>query len=221
MAVTAGGRLYTWGAGGSGALGTGQERDMYTPTRVKARGFGGAAVVFATTCFAHSLVVTRDGALWACGTNYFGALGLPDNRDRLSFLRVGAGVFGGKRIVGAAAGFGHSVAVTEDGGLWTWGGYGESGQLGHNDDYGRRLPTLVAGAALGGERVGRCRALPAEHALAFAMGTHQRLGAASPVKCLAGEVGLLRMIAGWCRRWRWVSGAAGKEEGVVRLLGGW
>ena len=28
------------------------------------------------------------------------------------------------------------------------------------------------------------------------------------------------MIAGWCRRWRWVGGAAGREEGVVRLLGG-
>ena len=38
--------------------------------------------------------------------------------------------------------------------------------------------------------------------------------------CLAGEVGLLRMIAGWCRRWRWVGGAAGREEGLVRLLGG-
>ena len=32
--------------------------------------------------------------------------------------------------------------------------------------------------------------LPAEHAAAFAMGTHGRLGAASPVRCLAGEVGL-------------------------------
>ena len=62
--------------------------------------------------------------------------------------------------------------------------------------------------------------MAAEHAVAFAMGTHGRLGAASPVRCLAGEVGLLRMIAGWCRRWRWVSGAAGREEGVVRLLGG-
>ena len=69
-------------------------------------------------------------------------------------------------------------------------------------------------------RIGRCRGLPAEHALAFAMGTHRRLGAASPVRCLAGEVGLLRMIAGWCRRWMWVSRAAGREEGVVRLLGG-
>ena len=60
--------------------------------------------------------------------------------------------------------------------------------------------------------------MAAEHAVAFAMGTHGRLGAASPVRCLAGEEGLLRMIAGRCRRW--VSGAAGREEGVVRLLGG-
>ena len=28
------------------------------------------------------------------------------------------------------------------------------------------------------------------------------------------------MIAGWCRRWRGVGGAAGREEGGVRLLGG-
>ena len=82
------------------------------------------------------------------------------------------------------------------------------------------VPTEVMGAGLGGGRIGRCRGLPAEHALAFAMGTHGRLGAASPVRCLAGEEGLLRMIAGWCRRWRWVGGAAGREEGVVRLLGG-
>ena len=84
----------------------------------------------------------------------------------------------------------------------------------------RLVPTEVSGAGLGGGRIGRCRGLPAEHAVAFAMGTHGRLGAASPVRCLAGEVGLLRMIAGWCRRWRWVSGAAGREEGVVRLVGG-
>ena len=80
------------------------------------------------------------------------------------------------------------------------------------------MPTEVAKAGLGGGRIGRCRGLPAEHAVAFAMGTHGRLGAASPVRCLAGEVGLLRMIAGWCRRW--VGGAAGREEGVVRLLWG-
>ena len=57
-----------------------------------------------------------------------------------------------------------------------------------------------------------------EHALAFAMGTHGRLGAASPVRCLAGEVGLLRMIVGGCRKW--VGGLAGRQDGLLRLLGG-
>ena len=57
-----------------------------------------------------------------------------------------------------------------------------------------------------------------EHALAFAMGTHGRLGAASPVRCLAGEVGLLRMIVGGCRKW--VGGVAGRQDGLLRLLGG-
>ena len=108
--------------------------------------------------------------------------------------------------------------MTEDGALWTWG-LGNFGQLGHGDDQRRLVPTEVLGAGLRGGRIGRCRdRLPAEHAVAFAMGTHGRLGAASPVRCLAGEVGLLRMIAGWCRRW--VGGAAGREEGVVRLLWG-
>ena len=65
-------------------------------------------------------------------------------------------------------------------------------------------------------RVGRSWGLPAEHLLAFATGTHGRLGAASPVRSLAGKVELLRLIAGWCRGW--VSRSAGKEEGVVRLL---
>ena len=76
----------------------------------------------------------------------------------------------------AAAGSQHSAAVTEDGALWTWG-YGSDGQLGHGDHQSRLVPTEVLGAGLGGGRIGRCRGLPAEHAVAFAMGTHGRLGA--------------------------------------------
>ena len=167
----------------------------------------------------HTLVVTHDGALWACGQGLYGQLGLNNEAKRLTFERVGAGGFGGARIMAAAAGDAHSAAVTEDGALWTWG-KGDDGRLGHGDRRRRWVPSVVAGAGFGGGRIGRCRALPAEHAVAFAMGTHRRLGAASPVRCLAGEVELLRMIAGWCRGWRWVSGAAGREEGLVRLLGG-
>ena len=259
VAVRAGGGLVTWGEGCFGKLGHDDTGNRPVPTLVGAGAFGGSAVVMAACGPEHTLAVPRDGTLWACGRGSDGRLGLDDERDRHVFQRVGAGEFGEARIVSAAAGLRHSVAVTEDGTLWTWGA-NETGRLGHGDEFmkeptwfhtdersrwvprtqafhnersyesyltqhpwpadDRWVPAQVARASFGDVRIGRCRALPAEHALAFAMGTHWRLGAASPVRCLAGEVGLLRMIAGWCRRWRWVSGAAGREEGVMRLLGG-
>ena len=169
------------------------------PTLVGAGAFGGSAVVMAACGGAHTLAVTHDGALWACGWGLFGQLGLNDEAKRRVFERVRAGGFGGARIVAAAAGYMHSAAVTENGLLWTWGS-GDSGQLGHGDGEDRLVPTVVAGTGLEGGRIGRCRGLPAEHALAFAMGTHDRLGAASPMQGLVGEEGLLRMISGWCRR---------------------
>merc|ERR1712091_841675 len=148
---------------------------------------------------AHTLVVTEDGGLWACGHGLNGQLGLDDEAPRHVFERVGAGAFGGARVVAAAAGRDHSAAVTEDGALWTWG-YGYYGRLGHGDEENRLVPTEVAGAGLGGGRIGRCRGLPAEHAVAFAMGTHGRLGAAANAHCsvLAAEPGLVGMIVGMC-----------------------
>ena len=162
----------------------------------------------------HTLVVALEGALWACGLGSFGRLGLNDEASRHAFERVGAGAFGGARVVAAAAGFQHSAAVTEDGALWTWG-CGEHGQLGHGDERNRLVPTEVAGAGLGGGRIGRCRGLPAEHAVAFAMGTHGRLGAGADAHCsvLAAEPGLVGLIVGMC-------GIRVGGEGLVRLLGG-
>ena len=95
-----------------------------------------------------------------------------------------------------------------------------TGGLGHGDEANRPVPTVVAEAGLGGGRIGRCRGLPAEHALAFAMGTHGRLGVAADAhcSCVASEVGLVKMIFDFCLTWP--RGAAGTAEGLVRLLGG-
>ena len=88
------------------------------------------------------------------------------------------------------------------------------------------MPTVVTREGLGGGRIGRCRGLlPAEHALAFAMGTHWRLGGETDAHCsvLAAEPGLVGMIVGMCcgrlglHAGEWL-GCAG--QGLVRLLGG-
>ena len=219
VAVTTGGRLYTWGQGWHGQLGHGDTGNRLVPTLVGPGAFGGSAVVMAACGSFHTLVVTHDGALWACGRGFNGLLGLSDDGVRHAFERVGAGEFGGARVVAAASGEHHLAAVTEDGALWTRV-MGDDGRLGLGGEERRWAQTLLAGAGLGGGRIGRCRGLPAEHALAFAMGTHGRLGAAADAhcSCVASEVGLIKMIFDFCLSWP--RGAAGTAEGLVRLLGG-
>ena len=130
--------------------------------------------------------------MWACGFGSDGQLGFNDEADRHVFERVGAGAFGGARVVAAAAGLQHSAAVTEDGALWTWG-FGDDGRAGPRRRGALLGAAMVVGAGLGGGRIGRCRGLPAGHALAFAMGTHRQVGG-------GGHTGGAGAAAGGARR---------------------
>ena len=78
VAVTAGGRLYSLGHGAYGRLGHGDLGNRLVPTQVGAGVFGGSAVVMAACGYYHTLVVTHDGAPWACGLGGNGELGLND-----------------------------------------------------------------------------------------------------------------------------------------------
>ena len=123
-------------------------------------------------------------------------------------------------IVTIAAGAYHSVAVTEHGGLYTWGsGRNPNSKdlepigLGHGDMLDKPVPTIVAPHLLQGARVGRCHRLQQEHAVAFAMSSHHRLGEGSLVYSMPVEA--VRSVveeSGWRRE--------GEGEGVVRVMGG-
>ena len=175
-----------------------------------------------------------------------------DKMLRTVFERVRLPVLSDARIVMASAGCYHSAAVTEDGALFTWGrGQDHGGRptgLGHGDITERLRPTLVEPDSMDGARIGRCRELAREHALAFAMVTHPRLGRAQAQaqagpqvagarrsqrlqdkaaaaagggdECVFGGLAdhLVEMVVKACREWP--EGAAGKEEGVVRVRGG-
>ena len=331
-AITTDEQLHVWGWGAHGQLGHGTRDNALVPEAVDTGAFGGSPVAMAACGDYHTLVVTCSGALWACGNGGCGQLGLNDREGRLYFARVGLAEFGNSEIVAAAAGHLHSIVVTKEGGILTWGD-GARGRLGHLDEAGfgevvrepegveggaltlggredrlgrgrwavrrrdrdgggswlqrgsRLLPGPVAAEGFQCARLGRYRALPAAHALAFVMGTHARLGAASGdadagdllggqaarataspsespgesarssisrsptlsglagdsneephaengiqilparasgtgynLESLAGEEGLVSMIARLCLAWP--SGPARCEEGVVRLLGG-
>lgn len=173
--------------------------------------FGGSLVRMAACGYAHTLVVTVAGSVWAWGKGNGGRLGLNDEQNRTTPMLVGPEHFAGASVATVAGGYDHSAAVTEGGALYTWG-QGEAsypgsqvpGGLGHADLADRLVPTPVSPRLLGGARVGRCHGLAEEHALAFAMGTHARLGAGTGGAAVGGR-----------RRSRRVQGKApaGEEEG--------
>ena len=220
MAVGVNGALWAWGWGSSGQLGLGDTNNRLVPTLVGTEEvFGGSQVRTISCGDVHTLAVTEAGELWVWGEGAQGRLGLNDGQRRLVPTRVDPQHFAHAPISAVAAGDYHSAAVTAGGALYTWG-QGEAqptgsqvpGGLGHVDLANRLVPTLVPRQLLGGARVGRCHGLLEELALAFAMGTHERLGAGSAA---AGGVGGRRRS----RRAQGKAPAAMREEeGCLYLM---
>ena len=97
---------------------------------------------------AHSLALTASGAVWSWGDGFFGKLGHGDDHAQWQPKKVEA--FAGQRIVAVSAALVHSLAITADGALWSWG-WGASGKLGHGDEHDQLLPKKVE--AFAGQRV--------------------------------------------------------------------
>lgn len=79
------------------------------------------------TGYMHTLVITKNGKLYACGRNDSGQLGLKDLINRNLLTQIGNDSNWSK----ISAGSDHSLALKSDSTLWTWGG-NDRGQLGLN-----------------------------------------------------------------------------------------
>jgi len=195
LAVAADGvAVWAWGRMHSG--------NSRVPRRVAtAAAFGGARVCSAACAKSHFVVVTSDGALWTWGVSRHGALG--HGREH-RHIRVPRRIEGAPRCVAVAAALDRSAAMSEHGLPYHWGRFAANAPC-------RYFPEVLLE-----QTVGPFHPVPAEHALAFAMGGHQRLGAASPLFTAAVE--LMQLFVETAR-----DGAAGcmrRLEGVTRLLGG-
>lgn len=157
LALTADGRVLAWGAGREGELGDGAvvESDRLVPATVP--DLHDVAAVSAG--YFHGLALRRDGSVWSWGDNSYGQLGYagPDRCDVVPCATRPRVVPGLPRIVAVAAAFHHSLALAEDGAVWSWGS-GRQGQLG---DGGQdesptprraQLPVQVIAIAAGGSQ---------------------------------------------------------------------
>ncbi|XWS58541.1 hypothetical protein CRYUN_Cryun08bG0042800 [Craigia yunnanensis] len=132
VAVTARGKVYTWGFGRGGRLGhpdfdihSGQAA-VITP-RLVTSGLGARRVKAIAAAKHHTVIATEGGEVFTWGSNREGQLGYtsvdtqPTPR-RVSSLR--------SRIVAVAAANKHTAVVSESGEVFTWG-CNREGQLGY------------------------------------------------------------------------------------------
>lgn len=129
------GRVYGAGGNSHGQLGLKDASDRVSFTvAVRRREVGGSAIRSVSCGFAHSLLLTRAGAVWGLGDC---ALPGPEgaNPREAQTLVSSMRILGGSsmRIEGMAAGGGHSLCWAADGTFLSFGG-GAGGQLGCGDD---------------------------------------------------------------------------------------
>ena len=144
LALTADGRVLTWGYNNYGQLGDGSTANSTLPRVVIHDSyFPLQNMVAVATGGNHSLALHRDGQVYSWGRNDNGQLGIGNNTDRSRAQAVmdsGSAVLTG--ITGIAAGSSHSLALRSTGTLLSWGD-NAYGQLGNGTTADRLLPVAV------------------------------------------------------------------------------
>lgn len=182
FAVDEEGTVWGWGINSKGQTGTGvrdPRRDpvVYAPKKVLGltrAELGGATVVEIAGGDLHTLFLTSDGRVYACGISDEGQLGLADddpafaNRVFPDFLPGPAQVTFPDEddpVVRIACGMNNNLAVTQGGAMYSWGRQvvGELG-LGHDDDV--KTPAVLVRRS-GGSWAAAVPACGGQHALAL------------------------------------------------------
>lgn len=134
--LTDNGTVFGWGANTNGELGIGQIYEK-TATPVKMNLIGNAIAVAAGV--GHSLILKNDGTVWTVGLGTSGQLGDNTFENKTEPVQV-QGL--DSKIKAIQTGRWHSLALDENGKVWSWGING-AGQLGNGNTKNSAKPGLV------------------------------------------------------------------------------
>ncbi|KAJ0180993.1 hypothetical protein K1T71_003078 [Dendrolimus kikuchii] len=140
LALTADGKVYSWGEGEDGKLGHGNRLTLDVPRMIES--LSGERVVSIACGSAHSACVTARGHLYTWGMGEYGRLGHGDDTTQLLPKMVEA--LAGLRVVQVACGSrdAQTLALTACGKVFSWGD-GDFGKLGRGGSDGCAIPMNI------------------------------------------------------------------------------
>jgi alpha-tubulin suppressor-like RCC1 family protein len=136
LVLLSNGQVLSFGAGGFGRLGHGDEQDLSVPTAIP--GLSTATAVAAG--YYHSLVLLRNGQVLSFGAGENGQLGHGGEED----LSVPTAIPGLSTATAVSAGFFHSLVLLSNGQVLSFG-KGQHGPLGHGNTLNFLVPTAIPG----------------------------------------------------------------------------
>jgi alpha-tubulin suppressor-like RCC1 family protein len=137
IAIKSDGTLWAWGNNFFGQLGDGTTVYKNLPTQITT----GTNWSKISAGWYHTIALQSNGTLWTWGYNYYGQLGDGSTDDKNMPTQIAITTTNWTDIAGGAW---HTLALKDDGGLWTWG-YNLAGQLGDGTNTDKYTPTHIDG----------------------------------------------------------------------------
>jgi alpha-tubulin suppressor-like RCC1 family protein len=137
LLLTEDGGVFSFGLGAHGRLGHGDEQSVSTPKRIESDALLGYRIVQVAAGASHSLLLTESGDVFSFGHGGAGRLGHGDTQDQWIPKLIDPNSFRGRKIKQIAAGGDHSLAVSEEGIVFSFG-EGRHGALGLKENSARQ-----------------------------------------------------------------------------------